>query len=485
MNLIPKSSEKLTYNYYCTFTSQANWGVDKKITSIIEIRNRVNSEFLFGKDGVLEAHDELIRKDILVLLDDGWDVPPGIEHNEENCGLFGSMILNDEKYPEYANLNPYDRLKALSDRIKNMGYAGLALWIPANHYGEKYNEEREKLLNDANVFWTDRAKMCSYADVKYLKVDWGYHGRDVEYRKIITDKMREFSPNTKIEHVIGIFDQPYDPNLEIQNSPEFAEFMELGKQTVKISDFYRTYDVLDELNEVTTLMRIKKLVEIKAKSDNDYMGIINVEDNPLIAAALGMTMGIMRHKNKPAYNDVVNALIWQRTAPPFRFIPEDFQCSDTLICDKYKFNTDPTVWPYLGNQTIEQYAPSVISANAPLADIVCEDEYTPFVLNSKNKVTNAYTVAIIPINKDNKKYTPLADISVCNADADAPVGIFGKFKTLTIKFNQKIDGRKIYLQNMTDTSAEDITDAVEIGENKITIFGDGINSDAFVISLKG
>ena len=85
MNLIPKEPNCLTYNYYCTFSSQGVWGVDKKIASIVEIRNRINSEFLFGKGGVLEAHDEIIRKDILVLLDDGWDVPPGIEHTEKNC----------------------------------------------------------------------------------------------------------------------------------------------------------------------------------------------------------------------------------------------------------------------------------------------------------------------------------------------------------------------------------------------------------------
>lgn len=480
MNLIPKKSTNVTYNYYCTFNSQGVWGVDKKIASIIEIRSRINSEFLFGKDGVLEAHDEIIRGDILVLLDDGWDVPPGTEHNEKNCGLFGSMIVDDEKFPEFAELNPYDRMKSLSEKIKSMGYAGLALWVPANHYGERCDDSEEKYMKDGEKFWTERAKMCAYADVKYLKVDWGYHGRNVAYRKIITDKMREFSPNTMIEHVIGIFDQPYDPYPEVQNGEEFSKFMQLAKDTVKISDFYRTYDVLEELSEATTLMRIAKLIDVKAESDILYTGIINVEDNPVIAAALGMTMGIMRHKNKPRYYDVVNSLIWQRIAPPFKFEPSDFKYSENMICDSYKFNGNPNEWPYLGNETIEQYAPAVMSVNAPLADVKCDEGCIPFVLNSRNKITDAYTVAVLEINKDNEKYIPLADISVCGATADAPVGFFGKVKSLTINFDRKIDGAKLYLQHMADEEATDITDCVKIKENSAVIPGNILKAAAVI-----
>lgn len=484
MNLIPKKSTNLTYNYYCTFNSQGVWGVDRKIASIVEIRNRINSAFLFGKDGVLEAHDKIIRGDILVLLDDGWDVPPGISHNEQNCGLFGSMIVDDKKFPEFAELNPYDRLKSIAEKIKSMGYAGLALWVPANHFGEAYNENREKYMKDAEDFWTERAKMCAYADVKYLKVDWGYHGRDVEYRKIITDKMREFSPNTMIEHVIGIFDQPYDPDPEIQNGKDFAKFMELAKDTVEISDFYRTYDVLEDLSEATTLMRIAKLIDIKAESDEEYKGIINVEDNPVIAAALGMTMGIMRHTNKPRYDDVVNSLIWQRIAPPFKFEPSDFKYSENLVCDSYEFNGNPDEWPYIGHEIIKQYAPAVISANAPLAEVSYNDDYMPFVLNSRNKITDAYTVAVIEINKNNKKYTPLADISVSCTNPDAPIGFFGKVRTLTVNFDNKIDGAKVYLQHMTEETAAEITDSTEIKGNSLKIPGNLLNNGAAVIRIE-
>lgn len=471
MNLIPEKPQSLTYNYYCTFNSQSVWNTDKKISSIIEIRNRLNSEFLFGKDGVLEAHDKNIRGDMLVLLDDGWDVPPGIEHTETNCGIFGSMIADDEKFPEFAKMSPSEKLKGLSDKIKSMGYAGLGLWVPANHYGEKYRENREKCFADADIFWSGRAKMCAYADVKYLKVDWGYHGRDVEYRMLITDKMKKYSPSAFTEHVIGIYDQPYDPSPAAQNSDDFMQFMQLAKKTVCISDFYRTYDVLDEFSEATTLMRLAKLADIHARAADEYKGIINVEDNPVIAAALGMTMGIMRHKNKPRYNDVTDALIWQRLAPPAKFDPSKLKYSPKLICDSYSFHGNLNEWPYIGSETISQYAPSVMSVNAPLAEVCCTDEYTPFVLNSKNEITGAYTVAVIPVNRNNEKYTAPVDITVRGASVLHPIGIFGDFKILTVHFNESAEGKKIYVQPLGGNDAVPVTEQIKTNGAALQIPG--------------
>lgn len=67
----------------------------------------------------------------------------------------------------------------------------------------------------------------------------------------------------------------------------------------------------------------------------------------------------------------------------------DFLYSREMISDCYKFNADPNEWPYVGNETIGQYAPAVMSVNAPLAEVKCDDEYMPPVLNSKNEITGA------------------------------------------------------------------------------------------------
>lgn len=484
MNLIPKTSNKLTYNYYCTFSSQEIWG-DKSQSKkdVVTIRSNLTSNFLFGENGVLAAHDEDIRGDILVLPDDGWDVPPGISHNEQNCGNFGSLIVDETKFPEFAHLNKFDRLKGLSDKIKAMGYAGMGLWVPANHFGEQYNECKEKFMADGAAFWTERAKMCAYADVKYLKVDWGFHGRDVDYRRQMTEIMQKYSPGTMMEHVIGIFDQPYDPSPETQESPEFKDFMQLGKRTFEISDFYRTYDVTRELSEATTLMRISKLTEVKAKANDDCKGIINVEDNPIIAAALGMSMGIMRHKNTPRYDHVKKAIIWQRLAPPVRFEYDKLHFSSELVCDSYHYNTDPDVWPHIGNGVINQYAPAVMSLNAPLASVEKTEDMVPFILSSKNPETGAYTIAAVEINFNNEKYIPLTNVSVCNASAESPIGLFGRFKSIEINFDEIIEGKTVYMQKLTDSEATDITDSVDICGKTLKIYGEKTYTDGIVIKL--
>ena len=106
------------------------------------------------------------------------------------------------------------------------------------------------------------------------------------------------------------------------------------------------------------------------------------------------------------------------------------------------------------------------------------------MLNSRNKITDAYTVAVLEINKNNEKYIPLADISVCGASANAPVGFFGKAKTLAVNFDTEIDGAKVYLQHMTEEKAKDITDCAEIKGNTLIISGEILNNDASIIRIE-
>ncbi len=483
MNLIPKKNDRTIYNYYCTFHSQGKWGLDQNtdfvaVTNMAVVaRDRINSKFLFGENGVLTAHSKKIRGDILALLDDGWDVPVGTVHNEENCNLFGSMCLDAGKFPEYALLVPKDRLKAISDRVKAMGYAGLGLWVPANHFGEDCTKPKETRLKEAREFWEDKGRLCAYADVKYLKVDWGYHGRDVQYRMIVTEAVKKYSPNTQMEHAIGIWGEPYDPEPEVQKTDAFLDFMKLAKETFGISDVYRTYDVLLELSTATTLMRVSKLVDINVSAGEGLAGVVNIEDDPIAAAALGMSMGIMRHKDGTCYEDVEKALIWQRLAPPFAFDPSAITYSDMLLCDSMYFDGDPDIWPYVGQKTIRQYAPATMSRNAELAAVESRDETgeVPFVLTSKNLVTGAYTIAAVTRTIEERgKCIPLARVSTEGASADAPVGIFGKFAELNIGFDRDITSSRIYAQNLLADTAEDITSKVEISGNTLKLSGDCI-----------
>lgn len=477
MNLIPERVPYPIYNYYCTFASQGFWITDDPAAPRIketEMRNRMNSDYLFGEKGLLTCYPKEQRGDILALLDDAWDVPFDITHNEQNCNLFGSMIVNEDKFPEYAHLAPYDRLKALADRIRGMGFGGVGLWIPSNHHGEDRSQPREKILAKAKEFWADRAKMCRYAGIAYVKVDWGYHGRDIEYRSLMTDAFKTYAPDTLIEHVIGIFHKPYDPSPEEQRSPAFCEFMQLAVETIPLCDVYRTYDTTNELAVPTTLMRIARLAEIRATPDEKYAGIINVEDSPIVAAALGMAAGIMRHIHKTSFPECQKAMRWQRLAPPMRFRWEGFTVSETLLCDRFHFHTDPEVWPNIGDGIVDQYAPASIAVNTPPAQIDSAEAggEVPFLLSSKNTVTGAYTIAAVERVLLGGKRVPLAHVRAKEVPAAAPVGIFGSFASLTLDFDQNISGKRVFLQNLADDEARNVTELVQLRGSEIIIPGE-------------
>ena len=465
------------FNYYCTWSNQGNWNIPADAPGTAQyMRDRMGHDFLFAADGVLSAHPTDIRRDMLVVLDDGWDVAPDTSPNGNgSAALFDSMIVDAEKFPEYEALSPCDRLVALSARIRALGYAGLGLWVPSNYFEEEPTADRATLLQKAKEFWTERGAWCAKADIRYLKVDWGFHGRDVEYRRIMTEAVKSQSPNTLIEHIIGIFDMPYDPGLDVQSSAPYRDFQALGHNTFAVADVFRTYDVVDTLASATTLMRVVKFFEEPFEVPSPLAGIINVEDEVVLAAALGMSMGIMRNTNAPCYLETVGALRWQRIAPPFRAASGQLQVSEELLCDRYFFDSDPEAWPYVGQKTIEQYAPARVSRCAPLPTVIADDEeHTPFVLCSKNPDTGAYSVAALSrVAPGRIKYRAPAAVTIMGAALDAPVGIFGSYRTLNIEFDRPIGEKRVLLQSLLcdkDVSI-DVTDHAHIEGKVLTLDG--------------
>ena len=61
-----------TGDYYCTWATQARVRPADIADDSLDVRNNLNEEFLFGKNGVLSEYFQHIRGDLTVLLDDGW-----------------------------------------------------------------------------------------------------------------------------------------------------------------------------------------------------------------------------------------------------------------------------------------------------------------------------------------------------------------------------------------------------------------------------
>ena len=91
MNLIPEKAGK-TPNYWCTWHTQNFSGITEPLESMSpalfegdqgakSARSRLNQEALFGECGWADFFPE-IRRDLYLMLDDGWDVPYGVHPDE-------------------------------------------------------------------------------------------------------------------------------------------------------------------------------------------------------------------------------------------------------------------------------------------------------------------------------------------------------------------------------------------------------------------
>ena len=152
VNLIP-DEPKPTGSYFCTWDSQCDhMNTQKNRPKDRGSRDAMCEDFLFGENGLLNSFDG-VRKDLIVVLDDGWDVPYGAKDRR----IFGSLEADEERFPSLRELTPAARLKALSDRIKALGYRGLGLWVPTQSPSLVNGKELSRTPEEERLYWEERA----------------------------------------------------------------------------------------------------------------------------------------------------------------------------------------------------------------------------------------------------------------------------------------------------------------------------------------
>jgi len=494
MKIIPTEGRN-TASYWCSWRNQRMFMpnpyfhmrlFDFDTHSRVQ-REMLNDEFLFGKRGILSRYMQDIRGDMYVMLDDGWDIP-----YKGSYSSFGSLELNTERFP-YGGATPAEDLAILSRKVRELGYAGTGLWVPVSCIGE--SAEAPFDIHRFGEYWTERAKWLGEADISYLKVDWGFHENDIEYRTLLTDIFKRYAPDMQVEHTVpdGWF---YKPERDLK---PFAD-------TLAISDSFRCYDVRFDFNSVSTLGRAAAMLTLDTKVREDCEGLINVGEEPYIAAALGCTMGIMSHpllrgsvismipddfengiSNRQtlkseyhSFDHYVRALRWQRLAPAFSYTSGETLCSDNWLKDSWTYKKEP--YPYdrndLCGKTIVQTAPQIVARRAPLPTVAHSENnaYEPYIAASLNPISGAYTVAALPRTIDGVMNctTPKADV-ICRAlSADKPFAVFGRFASLTLEFDRPIEGMRLFGGDLLLDDHGDITDldGVRISGNRLTLDGD-------------
>ena len=413
----------------------------------------MTEQSMFGQ-GELEGWTQFFpdfRQDLIFLMDDSWDIPV----NDHRTERMGEARLDTERFPSCKG-----NLKKLVQKTKQAGWKGLGGWICA--------QEASVAPDAANpeAYWTARLKENHKAGMAYWKVDFGHQERNQKWREQLTQLGRKYAPGMPIEHA---FTYP----------------------VIEKSDVFRTYDVEVVTAVPVTLQRVSRLLKYKTLPGN--LGLINCEDEPLIAVGLGCVIGVMRHPiNKPLPNglsdhvfprtgrnlkvrlDEVNrALKWHRLATPFA-VNDDARFSDQQLTDVWRLGERETWVPnHHAGDTLRESAHAIISRCMPLPEVHTERGLAPYVLASRYP-NGAVCVATVErlLLEEHTWSTPRADITLQMGNAKGPVGIFGYYRSLRLCYDMPLpEDAHIWAQDLIGKQPVDITSEVEIIGSTLTFPG--------------
>ena len=209
-------------------------------------------------------------------------------------------------------------------------------------------------------------------------------------------------------------------------------------------------------------------------------GIINCEDNAYLGAAMGFSIGVMNVPVRgpyskwqwPRIDEASRALRWQRIAPAFGVGANKAYASDRMLTDSKLVGSD--YWfRAIAGKVVQQHAPAVMSRGVALPMVACEGE-PPYVVASRNP-NGATAVATLPRCADDKTQYPLADVTLDVQDADRPIGVFGEFRSLTLRFSHALASPRVWAQDLLADEARDVTKRVRFADRSMTLDGALIN----------
>jgi len=266
-----------------------------------------------------------------------------------------------------------------------------------------------------------------------------------------------------------------------------GRMLDTAVEMIGFSRVFRTGEATAQLSIPTTLDRVADLL-LRAGGDRGNDCLINCEDEVYMAAALGCTMGVMRH---PAWKDptergydprllryklteVVRALRWQRIAPPW---PVGYTRTDLdvrRLDDDWQFRPGESAAPWAAGLMVRQGAPARVARNAPLAK-VSSAGLAPYVVTSKHP-NGSTAVATLPRAYAGRGIVhPEADVTLEVEDPMRPIGVFGRYRSLTLDLIGPPHTIRVMAQDLASDAAVDVTERVNVAGSTMVIPGELIN----------
>jgi hypothetical protein len=488
LNLVPVQPGK-TPSYWCTWGLQTHSRVDIDPTNRSAIADNLSERLLFEEPGWASRYFPKVRRDLYLLLDLGWDVPPGLQFDQERWRL-GTLELAESKFPSCQG-SPAERLRQLNSICKAAGWRGAGIRIAAQMPGDG---KEGKLTDTATLeaYWRERARWSHRAGIEYWKVDYGARSGDENFRKLLTRIAREEAPGLLLEHArnCGPLNDERVPweKLKIQNKGSYrtwdkGRILDQALRLLSFSDVLRTYDVTGQFSISTTLDRVAQILDGGSKN-SQAKGVINCEDEMMIGAVLGCAVGVMRHPlwqvspNRPydpnqlrhRMDEVTRAVRWQRIAPAWPVGSSRVILDPTLSVDEWTFRKGETWADWLTGEWVVQSAPARVARGMSLAEVM-PTGLLPFAITSRHPNGAVAVATLARVTAAREIRTPLADVAIDVGPGSHPVGIFGYYRSLTLLLSEPLGSRRVWAQDLAGEDAVDITGGVGCQANSIVLSG--------------
>ena len=474
VNLVPDEPAKAP-NYWCTWYAQNYWQQrGGEITDFDAINNpnareELTYDHLYNKeDGWVTNYLPRGRSDWFFLIDHGWQTKIEDEREVDGSAPFFSMQIDIHDFPEYAAENPAKSLKLFNEEIISNGWRGLGLWVRGN-----VPEEAARTF----VEWS------KYAGIKYWKIDGG--GTEHFYSYKIKNQI---FPELKLEYITGS-NGPLNPNWEKPGLNEYPSVYEVNgakqKFALKVlqnTDIFRTYDAAPLLVTTTTLRRTHDLLK-QTTGHPEYKGILNLQDDPQAAAGLGCLVASKRHPNymertykgedfhhqirgkrmiQKRMNEIERFGRWQRIAPAFPSGTGTYSASGYNLVDSYPHTNRDTWFKACWGKMVYQSAPAIMARNMPLPVVDINGD-APYVMATRYPNGAVCVATEGRVKPEDQWYHPKAKITIHVRDISQPIGIFGHYENLCIKFSESLENIKyIWAQDLLAEKAVDIKSKIHI-----------------------
>ena len=478
VNLVPETPSDSPNTFSTWWIQSAEQYAQMGATGkTLTIRDVVTHDSLFNqKTGWCYTQYPTVKKDMIFVVCDGWELPDSQGDTVSGDPYFGSQVLDAEKFPGYGD-TPQERLKTNADNVKAAGWKGAGLWICAQE-----DAAHRPATGFDREYWIERILWSKYAGITYWEIDWGTLYNNLEWRRFISDTVNELYPELVVEHITGIGGL----NDEQNSGRVTPAFNKLSAQVASFSDVFRTYDVTTQLTNATTLDRVGELLRDAYVLKGDALGLMCAEDQVYINASLGLTSMVFRHnRNFSNTDEVARAMRWNRIAPAYEISAYETSLSEEYLSDDWEFRDGDTWYSNVTGKTIVQKAPAVIARGIGLASVSVSGGDKPFVTAARNP-NGAISVATFGRTHGRTHTDELrADMTLPAGDLTGLVGVFGYYNTLTLSFQQDLTGKRVLAQDLLADKAEDITGRVQIDGCNLTLTGTLIDEIGLSAATEG